>query len=117
MKFPPPDHQNAAPRYEEYRRHKFHLLSEWRNRFRAFLEGDQVIPFSDIKGAWKFLALKSNPNFVIEGTYSGLYLYEVKNEKWELVGKIKGFDESARILEEDNEGNIWVTHNLSLIHI
>ncbi len=77
----------------------------------SYLEGDQLIPFSDIKGAWKFLALKSNPNYGIEGTYSGLYLYEIIDSDWKLIGKIKGFDESARILEEDEEGNIWVTHN------
>ena len=77
----------------------------------AYLDGNQLTPFSDIKGAWKFLKLKSNPNYGIEGTYSGLYLYEIKNGAWELKGKIDGFDESSRILEEDDEGNIWVTHN------
>ncbi len=77
----------------------------------SYLEGDQLIPFSDIKGAWKFLALKSNPNYGIEGTYSGLYLYEIRNGDWQLIGKINGFDESARILEEDDDGNIWITHN------
>ena len=77
----------------------------------SYLNGNQLTPFSDIKGAWKFLKLKSNPSYGIEGTYSGLYLYEIKNGAWELQGKINGFDESSRILEEDDEGNIWVTHN------
>ncbi len=77
----------------------------------AYLDGNQLTPFSDIKGAWKFFKLKSNPNYGIQGTYSGLYLYEIQDGDWKLVGKIKGFDESARILEEDTEGNIWITHN------
>ncbi len=77
----------------------------------AYLDGNQLTPFSDIKGAWKFFKLKSNPDYGIEGTYSGLYLYKIKDGEWELVGKIKGFDESSRILEEDSEGNIWITHN------
>ncbi len=77
----------------------------------AYLNGNQLTPFSDIKGAWKFLKLKSNPSYGIEGTYSGLYLYEIINGAWELKGKINGFDESSRILEEDSKGNIWVTHN------
>lgn len=77
----------------------------------AYLDKNKLTPFSEIKGAWKFLKLKSNPSYGIEGTYSGLYLYEIKNGAWELKGKIDGFDESARILEEDAAGNIWVTHN------
>ena len=77
----------------------------------SYLEGNRLTPFSDIKGAWKFLKLKSNPDYGIEGTYSGLYLYEVKDGDWKMVRKIAGFDESARIMEEDDEGNIWVTHN------
>lgn len=77
----------------------------------SYLEGNQLTPFSKIKGAWKFLKLKSNPKYGIEGTYSGLYLYEINDGDWKLVEKITGFDESARILEEDVEGNIWVTHN------
>ncbi len=77
----------------------------------AYLDGNELIPFSDIKGAWKFIKLKSHPTYGIEGTYSGLYLYEIKDGDWQLKGKIAGFEESARILEEDTSGNIWVTHN------
>jgi Y_Y_Y domain./Bacterial regulatory proteins, luxR family. len=77
----------------------------------AYLDGNKLEPFSDIKGAWKFLRLKSNPNYGIEGSYSGLHLYEVENGEWKLIEKINGFDESARVLEEDAAGNIWVSHN------
>ena len=77
----------------------------------AYLDDNKLKPFSDIKGAWKFLRLKSHPNYGIEGSYSGLHLYEVENGDWKLIGKINGFDESARVLEEDGVGNIWVSHN------
>ena len=77
----------------------------------AYLDDDKLEPFSDIKGAWKFLKLNSHPNFGIEGSYSGLHLYEVENGEWNLIGKINGIDESARVLEEDGSGNIWVSHN------
>jgi ligand-binding sensor domain-containing protein/DNA-binding CsgD family transcriptional regulator len=84
----------------------------------SYLDKNEIVPFSNVQGAWKFLALKSNPAYAIGGTYSGLYLYIDQNynpnnnklPKWKLEGKIKGFDESARIFEEDSEGVIWVSH-------
>jgi len=60
-------------------------------------------------GLWQVKQLQSKPEFVIGGTYSGLYLFRM-NEKKELqsVGKISGFEESSRFFEEDREGKIWV---------
>jgi DNA-binding CsgD family transcriptional regulator len=85
----------------------------------SYIEENKLTPFSNIQGAWKFMRLESNPDYAIEGTYSGLYLYKNQNgdssknspPNWKLEGKIKGFDESARIFEEDLTGNIWVSHS------
>lgn len=84
----------------------------------AMLEDGKVKPFSDLAGAWKFLPLSNNPGYAIEGTYSGIAIY--KNRKydccpdeapeWEFLKKLAGFEESARIIEEDEVGNIWVSH-------
>ena len=71
---------------------------------------DQASQLSSTLGAWTYLVLKNNPNFMIEGTYKGLLLYERANNEWVFRHEIKGFDESSRVLEEDNEGNIWMTH-------
>ena len=84
----------------------------------SYLKGQKVDPFSNVQGAWKFMELDSRPGYAIGGTYSGLFLYENQTFKagsqaspnWQLLGKIEGFDESARIFEEDEEGNIWVSH-------
>jgi len=69
--------------------------------------------FSDIGGAWKFMELRKYPNYLLEGTYAGFYLYRKNSAnpvKLENLGKLKGFDESSRIFEEDDDGNIWVSH-------
>lgn len=82
----------------------------------GYLDGDRIIPFSSIQGAWKFTQLESNPDFALEGTYNGLYLYKKKKEaateldQWELVDKIKGFDESTRVFEVGKNGRVWVSH-------
>ncbi len=85
----------------------------------SILKNEKLVPISNVQGAWKFMVLNSNPNYAIGGAYSGLYLYKKQidntgNENhlnWKLVGKIDGFNESARIFEEDSDGNIWVSHS------
>ncbi|MEO0552008.1 MAG: hypothetical protein AAF149_02335 [Bacteroidota bacterium] len=60
-------------------------------------------------GLWQIKQLRSNPEYAVGGTYSGLHLFKI-NEFQELEGiqKIKGFDESSRFFEEDRKGRIWV---------
>jgi len=65
---------------------------------------------SDILGAWTFLKLKNMPEYIIGGTYKGLLLFKRQNNSLQFVRKIKGFNESSRIMEQDNDGNIWMTH-------
>lgn len=61
-------------------------------------------------GAWLFIPLLTNPGYYICGSYTGLFLYKKEGEKLIPAWKIKGFNESARVMEQDTEGNIWVAH-------
>lgn len=80
------------------------------------IKEDQIIPLANVEGAWKFFQLHQHPDFAIEGTYSGLFLYKRQKNvssntsNWTLLHKLEGFNESARVMEQDDEGNIWVSH-------
>jgi DNA-binding CsgD family transcriptional regulator len=63
------------------------------------------------EGAWKFIALKDTPGFIIGGHYQGLSLYRLVNGKWQYYKKIDGFEESSRYMCRDNDNNIWVGHS------
>ncbi|MCB0707008.1 MAG: hypothetical protein KDC34_16950 [Saprospiraceae bacterium] len=78
----------------------------------GFLENDKIRPFSKIEGAWKFMELKAYPGYAIEGTYFGLNLYSksTPDSDWKFIKHLDGFTESARVIEQDSEGNIWVSH-------
>ncbi len=62
------------------------------------------------EGAWKFIQLESDPDYLMGGHYNGLVLFRKENNKWRYYKKVKGFNESCRFLEQDREGNIWVSH-------
>lgn len=73
------------------------------------IEG-QAKPIDGVAGIWKLQPLRDHPNKVIGGSYNGLVLFEFREEKLRFVRKIKGFNESSRLIEQDNNGHIWMTH-------
>lgn len=74
------------------------------------VENGAVKPISNGKGSWLFKELKLWPNHWIEGTYTGLNLYEIRNGKPVFIKALAGFDESARFIEEDVDGSVWIAH-------
>lgn len=74
---------------------------------------DNGIPYrlSNQQGAWKFMQLVGNDNYAVEGNYNGLNLYEkLPSGKWQFKKKLEGFNESARVMEQQKDGSIWVSH-------
>lgn len=84
------------------------LLGHHKGTF--ILNGNQADSISGILGAWTFLPLRNHPEYVIGGTYKGLILFKKKGNSLEFVREIKGFSESSRVMELDENGNIWMTH-------
>lgn len=80
------------------------------------IEGENARQISKIPGGWKYHILKRFPNYLMGGTYGGLILFRKENGSWTFVDKIKGFDESFRIFEEDAEGNLWMSHGFKGIY-
>ncbi|PRY87920.1 two-component regulator propeller domain-containing protein [Mongoliibacter ruber] len=74
------------------------------------IAGNKSVQLTDYQGVWNFQPLKKSPNHIISGTYTGLILFEIKNGKVEFLRKLEGFDESSRIIQQDDEGHIWMTH-------
>ena len=74
------------------------------------LGGDVVSQVPETNGIWNFHPLRNHPNLIISGGYNGLYLLEKTGNQLRLLRKLKGFNESSRIMEQDEEGNIWMTH-------
>lgn len=61
-------------------------------------------------GTWIFQQLNSNPDYLIAGTYNGLELYRKTSNSLINLWKLSGFNESCRVFEQDDHGNIWMAH-------
>ena len=75
------------------------------------VNGNQLEKISSNSGGWTIKKLNSNPNYLIQGTYNGLVLYQKDaNGQWKYFTKIQNFEEPSRYVEQDSRGDIWVSH-------
>lgn len=74
------------------------------------INGSLAEKISDIPGAWSFVQTPNDPSKIIGGNYSGLALYQKKNNKWVLNKQLKGFTESSRTIAFDEENTLWMAH-------
>ncbi len=65
---------------------------------------------NDSYGSWKFIQDKQNPDYFIEGHYDGLRLYQKKKGTLQFVMDYQQPYESSRVLAQENNGTIWMTH-------
>ncbi len=74
------------------------------------IDGESAQIISDIPGGWRYHIFKNNTGYMIGGTYSGPVLFKWENNTWKFDRRISGFNESFRVFEEDDNGNIWMSH-------
>ena len=74
------------------------------------VDGTRAEPINDVPGGWDYLKLKSQPETIIEGTFTGIGIYARQNGKWRFDRPLVGFNESSRSFAEDDDGSIWVAH-------
>jgi ligand-binding sensor domain-containing protein/DNA-binding CsgD family transcriptional regulator len=69
-----------------------------------------LITPAEVNGVWNFKKVMNHPDLLVSGSYTGLIIFQKKNGRWRFKNKIEGFHESARFIEWDNSGNLWVSH-------
>ncbi len=74
------------------------------------LEGDKIRELSKINGGWNFINIPGRKDIILQGTYSGLVIYEKVEGQWRFRNKIKGFDETCKEIKFDHKGNLWISH-------
>lgn len=75
------------------------------------IENNQANLISKVTGGYVIKKLKSNPDLLIQGTYTNLCVYKKgTNGKWQFYDIVKGLSTPIRELEEDEAGDIWVNN-------
>jgi DNA-binding CsgD family transcriptional regulator len=71
---------------------------------------------SNREGSWIFIVPRNNLDIVIAGKYDGLEIYRREGNSWSFWKSVAGFQESARFIEEDEFGNLWIAHGLKGVY-
>lgn len=74
------------------------------------IQDNEAKPINGLDGVWNFLPLKDHPSYLLAGTYSGLALYQKVGNSYQFVRRLNGFTESSRLMQQDDQGNIWMSH-------
>jgi len=75
------------------------------------ITGSRMEKISAVNGGWTIKKLNSYPDYLIQGTYTGLVLFKKDQAgQWKYFTKIEGFWEPSRYVEQDAHGDIWVSH-------
>jgi DNA-binding CsgD family transcriptional regulator len=73
------------------------------------VNGNSISKITGISGGW--IIKKLNDHQLIQGTYTGLVIYKKDAAgNWVFDHKVEGFGEPSRYVEQDNKGQIWVSH-------
>ena len=73
------------------------------------VNGNTITKISTITGGWTTKKLSDDK--LIQGTYTGLVIFKKDAAgNWVFDHKIEGFGEPSRYVEQDNKGQIWVSH-------
>lgn len=74
------------------------------------IENEEARMISKEPGGWKYIQSKKDPNILFGGFYSGLAIFKKGENGWYFHKKLKGFRESSRFINEDENGYFWVSH-------
>lgn len=74
------------------------------------INGNSAKLVAKTDGAWQGVIIPNHPDLLLVGGYSGLHLLKKINQSWVYQSKIKGFDESSRVITIDKDENIWIAH-------
>ena len=70
----------------------------------------QARKIADGNGSWDYIQVPDKPEYFVLGSYDGISLLKKEGDGFQLVRKYKGFEESSRVLEFDEQGNLWIAH-------
>lgn len=80
------------------------------------IKGNSAQLLAKTDGAWQGVLIPNHPDLLLVGGYNGLYLLKKINNSWVYQHKIKGFNESSRIIVTDKDGSIWIAHGYKGIY-
>lgn len=72
--------------------------------------GTSARRISTVPGGWSFLKLNTTSPMILVGNYTGISILEKKGNQWLFRNEVQGYNQSSRHIEQDENGNLWISH-------
>lgn len=72
------------------------------------VDGLTAKKLTSLQGIWRFIPLSAD--VVLAGHYNGLARFKKTPGGWSFETKLRGLNESSRLLARDEQGDIWMAH-------
>ncbi|MFD1630931.1 ligand-binding sensor domain-containing protein [Pseudopedobacter beijingensis] len=75
------------------------------------VNGTQLEKLSAVNGGWFITRSNLSPDLLIQGTYTSLVIYKKNQQgRFEMLHRVSGFSGPLRYVQQDDKGNIWISH-------
>ncbi len=68
---------------------------------------NQLSKISDVTGGWNTIKPPSVKDVILQGTYTGIAVFQKNNGAWSVLKKINNFNEPVKKIAFDSVGNLW----------
>ncbi len=74
------------------------------------IEDYQLKRLSNIAGGYQIKQYPYNEDFIIQGSYNGLIVYEKSGSEWAYSHRLNDFSKLSKFIEFERENVLWVAH-------
>ncbi|MDW7693289.1 triple tyrosine motif-containing protein [Flammeovirgaceae bacterium SG7u.111] len=75
------------------------------------IERNTLRKISDITGGYQIQQFPFDRDYIVQGSYTGLYVYKKERGSWKYSHKINGFDKLSKIVAFERKDILWVSHH------
>ncbi len=71
--------------------------------------GNKLVKLSAVTGGWTLKAMANRPTTLLQGTYTGLALFNRTAQGWQLVRRIGGYSDPTQFIEPQSATKVWAS--------
>ncbi len=73
------------------------------------VSGNRLVKLSPVTGGWTLKRAAGRPNTLLQGTYTGLAVFERKTQGWQFLNRVSGYNDPTQFIVPVSPTNVWAS--------
>src|SRR5690606_24979457 len=73
------------------------------------VSGNRLVKLSPVTGGWTLKRAAGRPNTLLQGTYTGLAVFERKTQGWQFLNRLSGYNDPTQFIVPVSPTNVWAS--------